>query len=469
MHRLFLGFSLSFLAAALTLTGCGKPQNHDATQSGGDESRVSPGEAKPIAPGEAKPTSPADPDDPGLATKTDPDTLPVLPTLSAPTGQEKYDAAVARAFLLVAEKKDAEALAALKEAQTAQETDFVKTEIERVQARITRAEAAQKAADDIKVVIDAGKAEEASKLAAEALAQYGDSDQAETLTSLKLQADALLGVSLDEKTRKQKLLDDAESARKTNNLRAAVLSYEQAVANGADPGELKATYEDLRTKLVRYDENRAKAAEFRKDPNQVEQAVTCLKVAAENWDTPQIRQEISEAEVAMANRRDRVAVVDFEVTEDIGVPRAGHVIAEELTGAMRPRFDVVERTQVRSLLDEMKLDQDTLATNDVGRTEFGKLANARYVVLGSVSRLGAIHVNARLVDTQTGLVVQTARIVASTPEDMSNRLPALGRMLQMNDDEKRAYEKQLAEQARPVAPPPPAAELPPPPPPPAAA
>ena len=32
----------------------------------------------------------------------------------------------------------------------------------------------------------------------------------------------------------------------------------------------------------------------------------------------------------------------------------------------------------------------------------------------------------------------------------SNRLPALGRMLQMNDDEKRAYEAQLAEKAKPV-------------------
>ncbi|HKB00873.1 MAG TPA: tetratricopeptide repeat protein, partial [Gemmataceae bacterium] len=421
-------------------------------------------------PGEAKALATTNPDDPDLpATKTDPDTLPVLPTLSAPTGQEKYDAAIARAFLLLAEKKDADALASLKEAQTAQDTEFVKTEIARVQARISRAEAAQKAADDIKVVIEAGKADEAAKLSGEALLQYGDSDQAETFAALKQQADALLGASLDDKARTTRFLDEAEVARKADNLRAAVLSYEQAVANGADPGPLKETYEGLRTKLVRYDENRTKAAELRKDPYQLEHAVTALKVAADNWDTPQVRQELSEAELALTSRRDRVAVVDFEVIDDIGVPRAGHAIAEDLVGAMRPRFDVVERGQVRALLEEMKLDQEALSVNDTGRTEFGRLAKARYVVLGSVSRLGGIHVNARLVDTQTGLVVQTARIVASTPEDMSNRLPALGRMLQMNDDEKRAYEKQLAEQARPVAPPPPTAELPPPPAPPAAA
>ena len=64
-------------------------------------------------------------------------------------------------------------------------------------------------------------------------------------------------------------------------------------------------------------------------------------------------------------------------------------------------------------------------------------------------------------DTQTGLVVQTARVAAATPEEMTNRLPALGRMLQMNDDEKRAYERATRRAGRPVAPPPATAELPP--------
>ena len=61
--------------------------------------------------------------------------------------------------------------------------------------------------------------------------------------------------------------------------------------------------------------------------------MTVLKVAAESWDTPQVRQEISECEGALQNRRDRVAIADFEVIEDIGIPRAGHAIAEELVGA----------------------------------------------------------------------------------------------------------------------------------------
>lgn len=474
MHRLFVGVALAFLTITIVLTGCGQssqPKPGPAT-TGTSDTDSSPGEAKPFAPGQPKPDPTDDADQLGPApidTKTDPDTLPVLPTLTPPTGPEKYEAAIGKAFLLMAEKKDEEALAALKEAQAAQDTDFVKTEIDRLQARITKSEAAEKAADDIKVVLEAGQGEQAAKLAAEALVEYGDTDHADTLTTLKRQADALVGVSLDAPARKKRFLDDAEVARKANNLRAAVLAYEQAVADGADPGPLKDTYETLRTKLATYDENRTRAAEFRKDPHQTEQAVTALKVAAESWDTPQVRQEIAECEVTLQNRRDRVAIADFEVIEDIGVPRAGHAIAEELIAHLRPRFDVVERSQARALLDEMKIDHVALYENETGRAEFGKLAKARYVVLGSVNRLGGINVNARLVDTQTGLVVQTARVAAGTPQELTNRLPALGRMLQMNDDEKRTYERQLAEQARPVAPPPAAAELPPPPPPPAQA
>jgi tetratricopeptide (TPR) repeat protein len=471
MHRLFLGFSLCTFFAAVLLTGCG-PSGKPGTDPG--EEKISPGEAKPIP--AVEPGRSVDPNDPqGLATKTDPDYLPVLPKLSAPTGEEKYDVALGKAFLLMAEKKNAEALESLKEAQAAKETEFIKAEIERLQGKVAREEAARKAADDIKGVLDAGKAADASKLAAAALAQYGDSDVAETLTGLKRQSDALLSAGLDDRGRKQRFLGEAEEARKANNLRTAVLAYEQAVASGADAGDLKDTYEGLRVRLTKYDESRTKANEFRKDPLQLDAAVTTLKVAAEAWDTQQVRQELSEAETALLNRRDRVAIADFEVVEDIGLPNAGHAIAEELVNFMRPRFDVVERSQVKALLSELKIDAGTLATNDTSRTEFGRIAKARYVVLGSVNRLSGVHINARLVDTQTGLVVQTARIVGPDAADVTSKLSALGRMLQMNDDEKRSFERELGEQARPVTvakpaelpppPPPPTADAPPPPPP----
>lgn len=478
MHRMYLGLSLSILAVAVVLTGCGQSDKPIAALA-----QNPPGDTTPVRPGEAKPGGPIDPTDPTNPppvdpstdltdptapplsdTKTDQDTLPVLPTLTAPTGTEKYESALSRAFVLIAEKKNKEALTALEEALAAQETDFVKSEIERIKEKINRSEAAEKAANDIKEVLDAGQAEQAAKLAGEALEQYGDSEVAEKLTALKRQADALASTSLEEKARQRRFLTEAETARRTNNYRTAVLAYDQAVGAGADVGELRETYESLKVRVAKYDENRTKAAELRKDPYQLEDAIEALKVSAENWDTPQVRQEISEAELAINNRKERVAIADFEEVNDIGVPRAGHVIAEEMLGHLRPRFDVVERQQTEALLREMKMNHVALYEDDAGRGEFGRLARARYVVLGSVSRLGGIHANARLVDTKTGLVVQTARVVAASPEELSNRLPALGRMLQMNDDEKRAFEREQAEKARPVEPAAPRAETPPPPP-----
>jgi hypothetical protein len=136
MHRLFLAFSLSTLAATIVLTGCTQSDKPAAALAQDKPDKVPPGESKPIPPGESKPIPKGDDADPeSLAlteTKTDPDTLPVLPTLSAPTGADKYEAALSRAFLFMAEGKDKEALDALNEARAAQETDFVKSEIDRL-------------------------------------------------------------------------------------------------------------------------------------------------------------------------------------------------------------------------------------------------------------------------------------------------------------------------------------------------
>ncbi|HMC64309.1 MAG TPA: tetratricopeptide repeat protein, partial [Gemmataceae bacterium] len=112
---------------------------------------------------------------------------------------------------------------------------------------------------------------------------------------------------------------------------------------------------------------------------------------------------------------------------------------------------------------ELRLEASDLADNDAGRQELGRLARIRYLVLGSITPFCGITVNARLVDVRTGLIVQTAKIVVRTPQEIVPRLPQLAAMLMMTDEQKMAYEQQLARQAavevRPVAivalPPPP--------------
>ena len=43
-----------------------------------------------------------------------------------------------------------------------------------------------------------------------------------------------------------------------------------------------------------------------------------------------ISQEIEECRLALNNRRDRLAVADFEIVGDVGIPLAGRTITEEI-------------------------------------------------------------------------------------------------------------------------------------------
>ncbi len=379
--------------------------------------------------------------------------------------QELYDQFVARAFQLMAEKKNEEALTAFQQALAAQESNFVKGEIERLKARIARDAAMDHTVQDIKSVLAAGRAAEAAKLVSDALEQFGDSDAANDLSQLKRQADALVTTQLEDKAKKQNFIDAAEAARKAKNYRAALLAYDQAVANQADVTDYKGDYEKLREQLTRYDEQRARAAELRRDAYKLEEAVAVLEEARKAWDTPQIAQEIDETRLALQNRRDRLAVADFEVVGDVGIPLAGRAIADDLLPHFKARFDLVERGQISAILDELKLSPDQIHVNESGRSEIGRLAKARFLVVGSVSRLYGLTVHARLVDVQTGLVVQTGKIVAGNPQELAAKMKTLAAILMMSDEEKIQHERELAK-AETIAPPA-DVEIPPPPAPPA--
>src|SRR5262249_42866253 len=125
---------------------------------------------------------------------------------------------------------------------------------------------------------------------------------------------------------------------------------------------------------------------------------------------------------------------------------------DELLPHFRPRFDLVERGQIAAVLGELKLEAGALAANEAGRLEFGRLAKVRYLVVGSASRLGGLTVNARLVDVQAGLIVQTGKGVGAGRDELPAKLAQLARMLQMSDEQKVAYEGELVR----VAVPPPA-------------
>ena len=440
--------SVVCLFSLILLAGCGQKQD-GPPQVQQPSTIVVIVQQPPNTDGNQPPkVDPVEPNGPKLnppEVKTDP--LPM-----GLSSQQRYDESVSRAFQLLAEKKEEEALAAFQQAQDAQPSEFVKGEIERLKLRIAREATVDRTVQDIKTVLASGRAVEAAKLASDALEQFGDSDAAEDLTQLKRQADALIATQIEEKKDKQRFMEEAEAARKAKNYRAALLAYDQAVANSVDVVDYREYYDALRTRISRYDEQRARAAELRRDVNKMDEAIVALEEARKAWDTPQIVQEIDEARLALQNRRERLAVADFEVVGDVGIPLAGRAIADDLLPHFKSRFDLVERGQIANLVAELKLNPNEIQFNEQGRSEIGRLAKARYMVVGSVSNLYGLTVNARLVDVQTGLIVQTGKIVAGTPRELVAKMKGLASILMMSDEEKILYEADLARAAT-IAPP----------------
>lgn len=402
----------------------------------------------------------------------------VLAALPEPTKQERYEAALLESVDSLAEGKHAEALTALEKAQKYQDTGAVQREIDKIRGLLAQQAAAEKAVQDVKTVLDDGKADEAAKLAAAALGQFGGGDRADELAQLRQQADAVLTATADSNvTRRASLRAEAEAAIQGGNLRTGVVALEQAAALAEDAA-LTRQLDELRGRLRRYDENRRLAAEMRSDPARVEEALTRLRSAREAWDTLQVQQEIDECALILERRRDRISVADFEVRGDLGVAAASRLIAEELMPHLRPRFDLVERAQLYRVMDELKLDTADLGESSSGRRELARQARVRYLVVGSVTPVAGVTVHARLVEVPTGLVVQTARLSAPSLDALLPRLKQVALMLQMNDEQKAAFEERLQSavvaikpieatplpETLPPPPPPPVATAPPPPP-----
>ena len=452
--------SLALPLLGAVLFGCGGQQR----------TRVEPKDedARPPVVVDPKPSGESHGDAKGTAKGNDDGPPTNAPDLQIPapvlSKDDKYNGALLDAINALSDKKFAEALTALESARAISDTEQVRNEIEKVKRLMEEDRAAEQTKRDIQTVLNDGKADDAAKLAGSGLATFGGGDRAEEIAKLKREADAVAVAPLDAPARQTRFLQEGDQAYRDKNLRAAVIAYDQALQQGDDP-TLRARLEEVRTTVSRYDDGRRRAAELRRDPSRLEDALAALNDAVRAWDTVQVRQEIDDCQFALQRRRDRIAVADFEVRGDIGIPFAGRVLAEELLPYFKPRFDLVERTQLRSVLDELRLEGSEVADRDEARQEVGRLAKVRYLVVGSVTPFSGLSVNARLIEVKTGLVVQTAKFIANDPKDLMRRMQSVAAVLMMSDEQKIAFEAELTRRAgdeiKPVVL---AAALPPPPP-----
>jgi hypothetical protein len=388
--------------------------------------------------------------------------------IAATSKQQKYDAVLLEALNLVARGQNVEALAALENTAGLGATQEIQDQIERIRSRLGQQSAAKRTVADIRAILADGDPKQAARLAQLALQQYGDTDVAADLASLQQQANALAATpSGDSAERRAFYQKEAEAALANNQLRSAAVAYEQLLQLAEDVGTRK-RLEELRDSLARYDENRRRAAELRRDPSNLEDALAALQEASRAWDTPQVRVEMDECYQALQKQRDRLSVADFEIRGNLGAPLAGKTLAEDLLPAFKSRFDLVERNQVGKVLDELQLEGVAVADNPEGRNALARLAKVRYLVVGSITPQQGVTVHARLIDVRSGLIVQTARLSAPSLDALTPQLPGLAQVLMMSDAQKLAFEQKLAmEQAavrpievREIPPPPPPAQLP---------
>jgi tetratricopeptide (TPR) repeat protein len=386
---------------------------------------------------------------------------PVAFEATAPATVDRYDAALLDALARLADRRYADALASLEAARAIRDSEHVRGEIGKVKALLDLQVAADNTAVNIKAVLDDGKPAEAAALATAALGQFGGGEVANVLEQLKRQADATAAAAATfrEDERRARCRAEADAALRDSNLRAAAAALEQI----ADDPDARRRLDEVRDTVARYDDARRRADRFRRDPSSLEQALAALQEARGAWDTPQVRTEIDECSFALRQRRDRLSVADFEVRGDASLGQAGRAVAEELLPAFKGRYDLVERGQIGRVLEELRFEDSTLGDDSPARRELARLARVRYLVVGSVSQFNGVTVQARLVDLNTGLVVQTARISAPDFPSLMPRLPQLAQVLMMDDARKLAFEQAQDQQAVAVTPIPVVAVLPPPP------
>jgi hypothetical protein len=134
-------------------------------------------------------------------------------------------------------------------------------------------------------------------------------------------------------------------------------------------------------------------------------------------------------------RPERLVVATFE---EQGVASGlGDIVADILTQSINTvGVQLVERRQVRRVLDEQ-----IIATSDLTQpgeaVRYGKLAESRLVLLGTVYRVDGLYVvSARIVDVESGIVREDGRAVAQfrTVDEMLAQIPVLVRALGLCDN-----------------------------------
>ncbi len=128
----------------------------------------------------------------------------------------------------------------------------------------------------------------------------------------------------------------------------------------------------------------------------------------------------------------RVAVYQFKVRGDLGIPDAGDIIGEWMIGALAAtgRFTLMERVLLQKVFEENELQSSHLADESTLAAEAGRLYGVEAIVSGTALKWGeTISIVARLIDTNTGVIRSTAEIKTTNRNNIPDQIDLLARKL----------------------------------------
>lgn len=145
-----------------------------------------------------------------------------------------------------------------------------------------------------------------------------------------------------------------------------------------------------------------------------------VSVDAGTYDTEMVK--MATTIVASFDQKQQVktiAVLDFTDLQGT-VTELGKFLAEELSSDLvmgQKRFDVVDRANLKRLLDENRLSRSGLVDPEAIK-RLGKMAGADALVTGTVTPMGnSLRVSARIINTETARIVGAAQAnIDKTPE-----------------------------------------------------
>ncbi|NOZ19955.1 MAG: hypothetical protein GXP25_02590 [Planctomycetes bacterium] len=415
--------------------------------------RTTPKKAKTPAPGKASPSASV-PEDRGArpaesgkeSAKPRPEPVPQAPDKQA---KEEYDRHYAQGLVFLADKKYEEALTEFQKAKAASDTVEVAAEIDKIEQVLAGEQQAAQLVQEIEQLRRAGDVDQAAQKAAKGVEKYWNTSSGKQLADLRRAIDAdIARQSADKKALAQRKYQQAQEYYKQNDLRNAYLVLDDTVKFSDSP-QIAELHDDAKSRVDVYDTSLAAADAYMKNPDTYEDAIASLETAQKAWDTQEVRQRLDEAQKALAARRDRIAVVDFETKGNLDVPDAGGALAELLLPRFQNRFDLIERSQLKRLLNEQNLQMTDLVEPTAASDRLAKIKRLDYLVLGSVIRFGSVHVTARLVQVNSGVIDRTGKVSAPDIQDIDSHLDDLAAQLTMTPEEYQAY---LATQAQPVGP-----------------